>query len=397
MVDSADVVVVGAGLNGAVTALLLHRAGVGRVVLLDSGAPYSAGPREGASSAGAGLLRVHYDNEPETALAAVSMPYFGRWREWCGGEAGWRQTGFLRFVEPDEVAKLRANTDSQVSFGARASVLGPGELIALSDRFAPDGIGAAVYEPDSGTASNRLCTESMVTACERSGVEVRFGTTVTRLQVDASGVSTVHLGDDSIDTRTVVLAAGAGAKTLAASAGVGLPLVARSLTMAEVAPSAEAEDLIAYMDPVTNSWISPRAPNRVIISVGDADNGAVVDPTVRRRAVDRSLCLTGLERVAARVPFLGNATVTRAWRGVDSFSPDGKPIIGEVPAVAGLYLNVAGCGKGHKVAPAIGIALTELITTGAATTVDLDAFALGRLSGPGFPRSGTEYSRAAIG
>ena len=60
-----------AGLNGAATAYFLLRKGLKHVIVVESELPFS-----GASGAAVGLLRTHYDNRPETELAARSMPYF---------------------------------------------------------------------------------------------------------------------------------------------------------------------------------------------------------------------------------------------------------------------------------------------------------------------------------
>ncbi len=55
-------------------------------------------------------------------------------------------------------------------------------------------------------------------------------------------------------------------------------------------------------------------------------------------------------------------------------SPDSRPIIGRLPAYEGLYCMAADSGTSFKTSPAIGRCLSELITEGAATTVDLTPF-----------------------
>src|SRR5581483_9194477 len=90
--ETADAVVIGAGLNGATTAFFLMEQGLRRIVVLDAGPPAA-----GASGASVGLLRTHYDNRPEAELAAKSMAYFRDWTRFAGESCGWRETGFFRF------------------------------------------------------------------------------------------------------------------------------------------------------------------------------------------------------------------------------------------------------------------------------------------------------------
>ncbi len=83
--------------------------------------------------------------------------------------------------------------------------------------------------------------------------------------------------------------------------------------------------------------------------------------------------------------------MARAWSGCDGFTPDNRAILGAVPEVEGLYVNVGGSGKGFKVAPAVGKSLAELICTGASTTVDLTPFRLSRFAEGDTRWSDTEY------
>jgi glycine/D-amino acid oxidase-like deaminating enzyme len=64
-----------------------------------------------------------------------------------------------------------------------------------------------------------------------------------------------------------------------------------------------------------------------------ADSGAGVVGEIARRA-------------AALVPALCELSVTGAWSGVRPTSPDGLPIIGWVPAVAGLFVAGGHGGAG---------------------------------------------------
>ena len=68
---TADVVIVGAGVNGASTAFHLAQAGMRNVVVVER--HHVAAGATGKSGA---LVRMHYTNEPETRLALESLRYF---------------------------------------------------------------------------------------------------------------------------------------------------------------------------------------------------------------------------------------------------------------------------------------------------------------------------------
>ena len=91
------------------------------MVILDAGLPGA-----GASGAAVGLLRSHYDNRPETELAAKSMPYFRNWSELIGGDCGYVETGFFRFIERDKSwPRMRANVAVQREYGETVEILDP--------------------------------------------------------------------------------------------------------------------------------------------------------------------------------------------------------------------------------------------------------------------------------
>ena len=95
MAESADVVVIGAGIQGASTAFHLARRGA-RVTVLDA---HTAG--SGATGRSNGFVRMHYDLAAESALAWLSFDYFINWAERIGGDCGFVQSGFLRIVPPE--------------------------------------------------------------------------------------------------------------------------------------------------------------------------------------------------------------------------------------------------------------------------------------------------------
>src|SRR5213079_2819441 len=78
--ETADVVVVGGGVNGVSIAYALAARGVGRVVLCEQ-----AALANGASGRSSALVRMHYTNETDARLAFASFPIFRDWTEIMGG------------------------------------------------------------------------------------------------------------------------------------------------------------------------------------------------------------------------------------------------------------------------------------------------------------------------
>src|SRR3954453_5579368 len=77
--SAADVVIIGAGVNGLATAFELSKRGAGRIVVLERrfiGA--------GASGKSGALVRQHYANTAEAVLTRESLPIFQNWNDYVG-------------------------------------------------------------------------------------------------------------------------------------------------------------------------------------------------------------------------------------------------------------------------------------------------------------------------
>jgi glycine/D-amino acid oxidase-like deaminating enzyme len=64
----------------------------------------------------------------------------------------------------------------------------------------------------------------------------------------------------------------------------------------------------------------------------------------------------------------------RGVTGVYDMTPDSRPLLGEIPEIAGLYVCAGFSGMGFKISPAIGLVMSELVLDGEGKTVDIRAF-----------------------
>src|SRR5213083_1071459 len=217
MSQTADVVVVGGGVNGASITYALAARGV-KVVLVEKGA--LAGGASGRSSA---LVRMHYTNEWDARLAWASFPLFRDWPELVGGPPVLTRTGFLNLVGPPFAAHLRRNVEMLRAIGVDTVALSPAEVRALQPGLALDDVGAAAYEPESGYASPVDVVLGLGRRARAAGARIREWTPVTRIVAAPSRVLGVETSQGRIDAAAVVVAAGAWASRLCETVGLALP------------------------------------------------------------------------------------------------------------------------------------------------------------------------------
>jgi sarcosine oxidase subunit beta len=74
------------------------------------------------------------------------------------------------------------------------------------------------------------------------------------------------------------------------------------------------------------------------------------------------------------VPKLQDAEVMRGVTGVYDMTPDSRPLLGGIPGIDGLFVCAGFSGMGFKIAPAIGLVMSELLLDGRGKTVDISPF-----------------------
>src|SRR5512135_251139 len=111
MLNTADIIIIGAGVHGASLAFHLAQRGVKALVLEKR---FVAAGATGRSS---GLVRMHYDTEVDSRLAWESFQYFRNWKGMVGGDCGFTRTGFIQIVAREQEKELRLNTAMHQKIG----------------------------------------------------------------------------------------------------------------------------------------------------------------------------------------------------------------------------------------------------------------------------------------
>jgi glycine/D-amino acid oxidase-like deaminating enzyme len=387
-----DVVVVGGGVIGCAVAHELARRAV-RVLLLDKSLPgratsASAGglwPVGEAVGLGCGVIYHAARANGQAADAAGPAPLpaafrdflvasnarfpslAGELHELTGLDVEYAPGAGLLFLIGDERERAFAEgVRRSLPPGARLELLSGAEVARLEPRLTRDLLGAALLAGEH-QVNPMLLAEALKRAAVGRGAEFRPDTRVTGLRRRGERVVGVEVGDASVPCGTVVNAAGAWAARLAATAGVGLPVVPvrGQVVLTETLPPL----LNACLSSAT-CYLAQKAHGEVLI--GSTTEHAGFDVSVTPEAVG-ALC-----RGAVRaVPLLRRVSVKRAWAGLRPGTPDELPILGPVAGLDG-YVNAAGGFRtGIVAAPLTGQVVAEVVC-GVAPAVALGPFALER-------------------
>src|ERR1700730_14237711 len=373
MSQTADVVVVGGGVNGASIAYALAARRV-NVVLLEKGALAS-----GASGRSSALVRMHYTNEWDARLAWASFPVFKHWTELMGGPAVFTHTGFVNVVAPQYADNLRRNVDMLKGLGVNTSAITGAELKALQPFANVDDIGAAAYEPHSGYANPAETVEGFRRRATELGARVLQWTAVTRVIRQESRVIGVETSTGRIDAGSVIVAAGAWSRRLCTEFGLELPARPKAIdTVAVTRPPELSRGHMVFIDNVQGNYFRPEGGGLTLVGVPCQEWD--IDPDTLGTGLPPSAAEAGAQLLTHRIPAMERATLSRGYRAFDGYSADRHAILGRVDGIDGLYLATAFSGSGVKIAPAVGACMAELITDGHAKTVDIDAFSLARFA-----------------
>jgi sarcosine oxidase subunit beta len=368
--ETADVVVVGAGVVGCSAAYHLAEAGAGRVLLLERAVSVGTG----STGACAGGFRFQFSSRINVELSLASVPMIVGFADRHGLPLDVVQHGYL-FLIRDEAAlrAFSAAAEMQRSMGVDARVISPDDAAELAPGIAVEGLVGATYCPQDGIADPGGLTQNYATVARRAGAEVRLGLDVTGLMVTGGRVTGVRTAAGDVVCGAVVNAAGPWAGALARSAGVELPLEAIPRTVLTTGPFPGVPERRTLVIDAATTFYLHREGEGVLMGMGGRDERPSFSLEVDDRFVAEELLPVAVEVF----PPLQAAGIAASWAGLYEMTPDRHPIIGRAP-VEGLWLANGFSGHGFQHAPVVGKLLAEMIVDGAARTVDVSSLDLDR-------------------
>ena len=349
---TADVVVIGAGVQGCSIAYNMAKMGVKDIVVLEKGTICSGS----TGRCGAGI-RAQWGTEMNCRFGLASVEKFEQLHEELGMDCGLNQSGYLMVAYKDsEFDQLQKSMKLQNSLGINTRVVSYSEAREICPGLAAeDAVGFTFHDRD-GHADPFLTTFAYMEAAKRLGVDFYRFTEVTDVKTVSGRIAGVVTNRGEIDAPIVVNAAGGYSQVIAKMAGVNIPNFSERheiLITEPVEPGVCPPMLMSFSG---NYYIQQR-PHGSIIG-GCSPEGHPED-------FEMGSSWDFLEMMSRTfiklLPRTRGVRVVRQWSGLYNMTPDRQPVLCEADNVKGFFLSCGYSGHGFMFGPISGELLAQLI------------------------------------
>lgn len=347
----AEVVVIGGGVMGTSIAFHLAEAGVRDVVLLERDSLGS-----GSTSKAAGGVRANFSDRLNIALGARSLDLFHQFAERPGQEIDLRTPGYLFLLsQPDDVALFEASTTLQNEADLPTRMISPAEAQRLSPLISTDGLLAACFSPSDGHCTPESVVLGYAAAARRLGAVLLTGCEVVGINAAGNEIRSVATNQGVIETSTVICVAGTWSASVAAMAGVELPVtpLKRQVLITEPIPDLPPE-LPMTID-FSSTFYFHGEGQGLLLGMSDPDQPPGFDLTHTDTWLPA--LTTAMER---RAPRILDAGVASGWAGLYEVTPDHNALIGESDGINRFLYATGFSGHGFLQGPAIGEIIRDL-------------------------------------
>jgi sarcosine oxidase subunit beta len=367
MAETADIVVIGAGIVGCSIAYHLAAQDAPKVIVVEKDLICS-----GSTGKSAGGIRQQFATEVNVRLSVESLRMFHRMREELGIDPEFRPVGYLFMATMEkELGLFRRQADFLQGHGIPVRMVSPDDIRRIVPYVRLDDIIGGAYCSTDGYAAPYEVTMGYASAARRRGVTIHEQRAVTGILKDGDRVAGVETSQGPIHAPVVVNAAGPDGGLVGVMAGVDVPVKPYRRQLFVTGPLPEFSQEPPLTIDYHRNWYFRGEMGGCLFS-GPKDDESTFDTNVDWEHLAESVA-----KAVARVPVLERAEIKRGWAGSYDLSPDNNAILGAVPELPGFYLATGHSGHGFMHGPATGKLVAELILTGR-TSIDISALSLDR-------------------
>ena len=311
-------------------------------------------------------------------LALHSLDVLASLRRETGIEYGGAARGSLRVMrDPATLARAVAWAEKLRTEGLTSRRLTVAQIVEMEPALAPIAgqlAGGIHYPVDEIGNAYKFCV-GLAELARRGGVEFRFRTPATSIEVRQGRVTAVLCGDKRFTADRYIVAAGSYSPLLLEKVGVAVPVrPAKGYSLTFEQPRLDPPFTLPICDDDFHAVV---VPLEGVIRVAGTAEFTGYDVSLPEARVQTLVKLVNLVLPAGRF----DRAQAKPWCGLRPMSFDGVPIIGPT-AVGDLWINTGHGHLGWTMAAGSGQLLSELLTAGS-PRLDPEAYALARFSGSG--------------
>ncbi len=389
MAETADAIIIGAGVIGTAVAYELAKKGW-KTISVDRNAQAGHGSTAGSCA----IIRMHYSTFDGTAFAWEGYHYWRDWAEYLEAPAGEELAKFIEcgcLVQKSEHnGWLSKHMENSAALDCPFEEWSPEQVaerlpIYSNDSFWPprtmddakfgeangSQMTGGVFWPNGGYVTDpALSSQNLAAAATRKGASFKLGAEVVEILQEGGRTKGVKLSTgEELLSPVVINVAGPASSKINAMAGVldDMTIETRPLRQEVVhVPAPEGfnfeKDGFVVSDSDIACYCRPEHGNHILVGSEDPecdDHQWVEDDTdYNREFTDQ--WTTQAMRYAQRVPSLGIPNRTRGVVDLYDASTDWIPIY-DKSALPGFYMACGSSGNQYKNAPIAGKMMAELV------------------------------------
>lgn len=416
--EASDVVIVGGGIVGVMTALELAEAGLS-VTVCEKGV--IAGEQ---SSRNWGWVRQMGREEAELPLSAVALDLWRGMDKRIGASTGFRQTGitYAAYTRRDAEHWMQWHETGK-RYGIETTLLS-GEQLRAKTPGIRDNVKLALWSPNDGCAEPWIAAPAMAAAARNAGATILTNCAVRALDIEAGRVVGVITEKGRIRAPRVVVAGGVWSRTLLRNHDVDFPQLRVTGTVARVVG---AEGLPEHPFGTEDFSFRPRTDGGHTLTLRNANIADILPDNIRLfpqyipqlrknwrefhlrfgapffqelsnqahwtssertifetvRTLDpvpsRLFLKRALRNAGKAFAAFDNVRISHAWAGVIDVTPDAVPVIDQIPGLDGAWIASGCSGHGFGLSPGIARLLADMLLD-RALVVDPKVFRWDRLT-----------------
>lgn len=340
----AEVVIVGAGMIGLLTAYYLIEAGAEDICIVDRGSVL--GEASGANAGGLWFSQQSSKMGPLSSLVKKTSKLYEELGERFDFDLC--RPGVLQLFFTAKEATQRTSTVAAVrKAGFRAESVSPKQVRELEPALGQNTRGA-VYYPNDGRLHPGLLAGNLARYLREKKVRFTLGAAVERITPQ------IETTQGSVSAGTTLVTAGAWTPLLTEALGWKPPIKPIRGTLLAIEP----------MRPMLNHIIM--TPNFYYwqLSEGYIAGGGSVEDVGFRRGVDEETISSIRTEMDGLIPSVARRVEACRWSGFRPYCEDTKPVVGLVPGEDKIFVGAGHFKKGLMMAPVTGKILADLVTQG---------------------------------